>query len=532
MAPPNANLRQRGSKLQVFATAEPSEDDYQTALIRQDDAPEEGPVPFSSQGPRLENAAGRPSPQPSRQQIADSLRMPLPKPGAVKPAANGHQRDRSNANQRGQGSPVRARHASPRPNSVPLQPRPLSRAESSVGGLFAGSNLGEDFMRSTMTSPSVELKENRNEPMELQNENELEDEFAKQERTHQRHLSRKTPVDAFGADDRGFLQVVKQGVKIGPSQYNDGFVTEPRPKRRSGLGGFQEPAQETEGWGGRRHPPQNTLRGEQKTVMKSRDGREMYVRRVSQSPPKRAQPRQQSPIQTYSTRRPHHFPPSPEKQNAQPMFVQDFRLQGAPQLAMDLTQDSDGPSSDEDVRQVTPKATRSKEVRINDEPEGDHTVKQLFVNEEPRMSKRNRSLGDYPDEALTTMTFSALKAQPFDFDPSSAPTGGGGPIPSDQPQDLSTKLDQRRQLPEHEQKQLFASMPIEEWEEAGDWFLDQFGALMQKMRDARREKRRVIGTFEDEAERREEEVRKRSEGLERKLARMRQDGMKVIGDAQ
>jgi hypothetical protein len=125
------------------------------------------------------------------------------------------------------------------------------------------------------------------------------------------------------------------------------------------------------------------------------------------------------------------------------------------------------------------------------------------------------------------MSYKDLRNEAFDFDPSKAALAG---VTSDGTQDLPTKLEQRRHRGEEEQRQFFASMPMKEWEESGDWFVDQFATLMKKMRDARREKRKVIEEFEEEAERREEVVRTRTEAIDRKLGKMRQDGLKVVGD--
>lgn len=149
------------------------------------------------------------------------------------------------------------------------------------------------------------------------------------------------------------------------------------------------------------------------------------------------------------------------------------------------------------------------------------------LQESFRAGKRLRPESDYPDDALGTMTFTQLRDEPFDFDPTKA---AAGKLVDDTAQSLPAKLEQRKHLPADEQRHFFASMSINEWEDSGDWFIDQFTELMHKMRDARKAKRKQIQEFEEEAERREETVRLRSDQIDRKLSKMRQDGLKVVSD--
>ncbi|KAM0426172.1 hypothetical protein ACHAPT_008516 [Fusarium lateritium] len=143
-----------------------------------------------------------------------------------------------------------------------------------------------------------------------------------------------------------------------------------------------------------------------------------------------------------------------------------------------------------------------------------------------RDKKRRRPSPEYDDVALRSMSFSTLQQQPFDFDPSKEEQKGIG-VNAD---NLAAKLDQFRHLGEKEQRELFSNMSIEDWETSGDWFVSEFTGFMQRLTEARRHKRRIIHEFEKEAADREEAVRLRTEAIDRKLCKMKQDGQRVVED--
>jgi hypothetical protein len=53
---------------------------------------------------------------------------------------------------------------------------------------------------------------------------------------------------------------------------------------------------------------------------------------------------------------------------------------------------------------------------------------------------------------------------------------------------------------------------------------------MQKLLDSRRQKRKIIQEFEQEAANREEAVRLKTQAIDRKLSKMKQDGQRVVED--
>lgn len=143
--------------------------------------------------------------------------------------------------------------------------------------------------------------------------------------------------------------------------------------------------------------------------------------------------------------------------------------------------------------------------------------------------KRRRNTPDYDDTALGHMNYADLRHQPFDANPSlpSAPISTNG-VAADV--SLPERLERYKTRGEREQKQLFAQMNLQDWESSGDWFLEQFGLLTLKLKEARRGKRAMVETFETEIAAREEAVRVRTENIDVKLANIRNKGEAMLAE--
>ncbi|KAK1752078.1 extracellular mutant protein 11-domain-containing protein [Echria macrotheca] len=145
-------------------------------------------------------------------------------------------------------------------------------------------------------------------------------------------------------------------------------------------------------------------------------------------------------------------------------------------------------------------------------------------------SKKRPLSPDYNDAELHAMSYADLRAQAFDYDPQQAaireqqqhalalPLGGS----------LEERLKHYRSRDLDEKRQLFASMSIDEWDEAGDWFLAQFSDVMARIRKGRREKRQMVERFEAEVAAREEAVRGKTEGIAKTLADLREEGQTMM----
>ncbi|KAH6632747.1 extracellular mutant protein 11-domain-containing protein [Chaetomium tenue] len=144
----------------------------------------------------------------------------------------------------------------------------------------------------------------------------------------------------------------------------------------------------------------------------------------------------------------------------------------------------------------------------------------------PTTSRKRRASLDYNDAELHAMSYSDLRGQAFDFDPqtaalqqTSAPPAGGS---------IEERLEHYKRKGSMDQHEFLARINVDEWDEAGDWFLARFGDIMLRLKQARRNKRRLVQEFEDEVATREEAVRGKIEGIGRTLEDLRQEGQTMM----
>ncbi|KAL2754546.1 hypothetical protein ACRALDRAFT_1081533 [Sodiomyces alcalophilus JCM 7366] len=143
------------------------------------------------------------------------------------------------------------------------------------------------------------------------------------------------------------------------------------------------------------------------------------------------------------------------------------------------------------------------------------------------IKKRTRDSCDYEDQALMQMSYSELKSQPFDMDPTHVVPDGAANGAS-VGESLPEKLAHYRGRPAEEQSQLFTQMSLRDWERSGDWFLEQFGVVAQKLKEARQKKRATVQSFEEEIARREEAVRLRTENINKRLGEIKHKGEDML----
>lgn len=147
-------------------------------------------------------------------------------------------------------------------------------------------------------------------------------------------------------------------------------------------------------------------------------------------------------------------------------------------------------------------------------------IERLPTNRQPAQKKRRRSI-DYDDAALKRMSFAELQNEPFDHDPTREVAQSPAKPPAD---NLVNRLRFYGSKDENVQAQFFTQMSVRDWEDSGDWFLEQFGNIVNKMRDARQAKRKMVDAFELEVSNREEAVRHKKGSIDRRLSKLRQDG--------
>ncbi|GKT92822.1 LOW QUALITY PROTEIN: hypothetical protein Ct61P_10672 [Colletotrichum tofieldiae] len=143
--------------------------------------------------------------------------------------------------------------------------------------------------------------------------------------------------------------------------------------------------------------------------------------------------------------------------------------------------------------------------------------------------KRRRDSCDYADDELQGMTYSQLREQPFDDDPARTSLRPVGPLTGDS---LPVKIEHFKGQREADQKEFFKQMTVSDWERSGDWFLDQFGQIAQKLKEARKNKRDMVDRFEGEIASREEAVRVRTENISKKLNKIKHKGEDMLADKE
>ncbi|KAI1102285.1 extracellular mutant protein 11-domain-containing protein [Jackrogersella minutella] len=143
------------------------------------------------------------------------------------------------------------------------------------------------------------------------------------------------------------------------------------------------------------------------------------------------------------------------------------------------------------------------------------------MDKRPSNSKKRQHEPDYDDGALAAMDYAELKDEAFDFDPAQAEAQSAiGPPRGTLPEKLDMFLDKDQSS----QTEFFSKMSVNDWESSGDWFLERFGDVIQRFREARKMKRTVIEGFENEVADRGEAVRNKIQGIDLTLADLRSEG--------
>ncbi|KAF3036508.1 hypothetical protein E8E11_003445 [Didymella keratinophila] len=164
-------------------------------------------------------------------------------------------------------------------------------------------------------------------------------------------------------------------------------------------------------------------------------------------------------------------------------------------------------------------ATRTKAVPIT-QP----SVEPAAV--EPPVEEQFEHVVDYDPEILSQMKYEELRDESFDKDPREQELS--------LPEDICEKpLAERLQFAQQKldptgQAKFFRALPTTEWEEAGDWFLDQFSKIITRTREARQKKRKEAQCFEKGIEDRHQHVAKKQRLVEGAMAKMQAQGEGLV----
>ncbi|KAL1582848.1 hypothetical protein WHR41_08646 [Cladosporium halotolerans] len=160
---------------------------------------------------------------------------------------------------------------------------------------------------------------------------------------------------------------------------------------------------------------------------------------------------------------------------------------------------------------------------LNEQAPVSHTYMEQDSNVQFDQHSHNESKLDYEPPELYGKELHALQTATFDQPPDAQPFTHADVSDN---ASLVEKVERVAAMEPGTQVNFFASLDIDEWEEAGDWFLDQFGDTLKKLKQVRREKRKAALAFEREIEEREAVLHKK-----RFITQEALDGMKTSGVA-
>ncbi|EFX02764.1 hypothetical protein CMQ_2693 [Grosmannia clavigera kw1407] len=229
---------------------------------------------------------------------------------------------------------------------------------------------------------------------------------------------------------------------------------------------------------------------------------------------------------------------APEAGLREPVYFREAEMPLArtPGKAARSEDESDGLSPDDEATtQQTPRQHYSPPRRPPPlPPSGVPLTRGLLESSVPRTaggggSRRDKKTGrkrrnslDYDDSMLHRMSYSDLRVEPFDHDPTRVAVKQAATTPP--------KLSLEERLVQHKRKDgtsqhiFFTEMSMKEWDECGDWFLTQFSELSNRIREKRQAKRKKVAEFETEIAEREEMVRDKMESIDRTLDTLKLEG--------
>jgi hypothetical protein len=227
-----------------------------------------------------------------------------------------------------------------------------------------------------------------------------------------------------------------------------------------------------------------------------------------------------------------------------------------------LTQSADQMEKEErngNTRQLSPISPESSDdattrLQSDDGSEGESTDDANSIQHQPQLQSRPISTvhrpesetafdlssikPDYEDGVLRQMSYAELKEQEFDEIPKANETTMEPDISLSNltlPERLAATVEQLHTGDERENEkrqeslaELFGAMTKEDWEISGDWFLDRFSDVVYKLKEARKEKRRIVLEFEREMEDRELAVRESFTAYSEDMERMKEGAETVI----
>ncbi|CAL3965185.1 unnamed protein product [Diplocarpon coronariae] len=183
-------------------------------------------------------------------------------------------------------------------------------------------------------------------------------------------------------------------------------------------------------------------------------------------------------------------------------------------------------SSDRTERQDP---VRSRKSRTFPQSQPTSSQKQQFPDQQEEDVREidDRRLPYYDDEELKAMTYKALKEEGFEaipiFPEFVYPAEISGPNVT-----LEERLEYYVKRHQDEQGHFFENLSNDDWEKAGDWFIERFTDFMTGLKKKRQAKRAVAADYEAEIKRRERIVRAHTNKYDKEFSNMAGIGQHIL----
>ena len=141
-------------------------------------------------------------------------------------------------------------------------------------------------------------------------------------------------------------------------------------------------------------------------------------------------------------------------------------------------------------------------------------------------ARQDESDLDHELDILNKIPYDQLKQESFDHDPTADPKRIL--FPGEVDNGLEARLEAARSFSIDAQTAFFSSLTLQQWEEAGDWFIGKFSEIVKRMGQTRREKRKLAAEFENEVHKRHDAVEKKKRCIEDAFESMRASGKDVL----
>lgn len=166
-----------------------------------------------------------------------------------------------------------------------------------------------------------------------------------------------------------------------------------------------------------------------------------------------------------------------------------------------------------------------EQIKMSEQAPSSEAYTEEGADEQIETQASHETLLDYDQSELLTKDLQSLQAEPFDQ------CASAHPFNLADLSDSATLPEKMARIASTEQKtqvQFFASLNVDEWEDAGDWFIDRFSETIKSLKEVRRAKRKAALAFEEEIGQREVAADKKHALTTAALGEMKMNGMAIL----